>query len=87
MMCYEEALRARREVVSKARNDPDLFHLFGAVVWLHSRSRMFLLKKEWIKLRLSLNVWPAEPTTTCLSNTPTSLPVSLPSSLPDFLTS
>ena len=32
VLCCEEALRTRRNVVPNARNNPDLFHLFATLV-------------------------------------------------------
>ena len=89
VVCYKENLRARREVVPGARDNPDSFHLFATSVGCMPRSRMFFVKEYRIKRRLSLNVRPAGPTTTCLSNTYllSCLPAFLSSWLPNFLTS
>ena len=80
VVCDEEALWTRREVDHDARDDSNSSHLFATSVDCMPQSRIFCVKKYRIKLRFSLNVRPAGPTSACLSIT------YLPSCLPTFLT-
>jgi hypothetical protein len=45
VVCCKESLRARHEVVPDACDNPDLFHLFVTVGWLHSTIVYVLLKE------------------------------------------
>ena len=69
VVCYKEALWARHEVIPDTRISPGLFHLFATSVGCIPQSHMFYVKKYRIKLRLTLNVRPAGPTTAYLSDT------------------
>ena len=46
VVCYDEALQARHEVVPGIRDDPDSFHLFATLVGFMPWSRMFCVKRN-----------------------------------------